>query len=314
MLSYILEHMGPKVNLCAKGRKLTNCNERPIKLPRFHLYRVDVIAINYYFCQSFMHIPFVKYSGTGNDFIAIDDRNRSFPENDISLIRAMCDRHFGIGSDGLMLLRDVDECDFEMIFFNPDASKSLCGNGSRCSVHFAEELGMTNGSGTFSTTDGVHEYNIPRRGFVEISMNDVDRAEEVKGMDFINTGSPHLVLFKNNAESIDIEDEGRKWRYDDAFAPSGGTNVNFVQEIDSDTLRMRTYERGVEAETLSCGTGVTAAALVKKKNKPGIHGISVHTRGGILRVTFNNNGNGFSEIKLSGPVLRIFEGVYHVGE
>ncbi|MGB6038152.1 MAG: diaminopimelate epimerase [Cryomorphaceae bacterium] len=261
-----------------------------------------------------MQLPFVKYSGTGNDFILIDDRGRNFPEHDSKLITAMCDRHFGIGSDGLMLLREHEECDFELIFFNPDASQSLCGNGSRCSVHFAKELGLARDSGTFTTTDGTHDYFIPQADEVEISMNGVGLVQNIKGMDFLNTGSPHLMIREENLDSIDILSRGRKWRYDDSFAKSGGTNVNFIQEIDADTVRVRTYERGVESETLSCGTGVTAVALAKKQNQNGRHRVTVNTEGGALSVTFVRNEDGFSEIMLRGPVLKIFEGVYHVGK
>src|SRR6056297_3206413 len=130
-----------------------------------------------------MRIPFVKCSGTGNDFILIDDRNRSFPENDTTLVQAMCDRHFGIGSDGLMLLRNHSDCDFEMIFYNPDASQSLCGNGSRCAVRFAKELGLTREEGTFTTTDGLHSYRFEENGEVEISMSDVSSVKSFGGMD-----------------------------------------------------------------------------------------------------------------------------------
>lgn len=261
-----------------------------------------------------MSIPFVKYSGTGNDFVLVDDRNRTFPEQDTSLIQAMCNRHFGIGSDGIMLLRNHPDCDFQMIFFNPDASQSLCGNGSRCAVHYAKELGLTKEEGVFTTTDGGHSYRFNENEEVEISMSDVNSIECFNGMDFVNTGSPHLIINRENLDSIDILDEGRKWRMDQRFAKSGGTNVNFVQEVDSNSLQIRTYERGVEAETLSCGTGVTAAALAKKKGEMGKHLINVQTAGGTLSVKFLNSDIGFSEIKLNGPVMKIFEGVYNVGE
>jgi len=261
-----------------------------------------------------MQLPFVKYSGTGNDFILIDDRGRNFPEHDSSLIKSMCDRHFGIGSDGLMLLREHDEWDFEMIFFNPDSSRSLCGNGSRCSVHFAKELGMAKDSGKFTTTDGIHAYFTPKGDEVEISMSDVGLVQTIQGMDFLNTGSPHLVIRRENLDSMDILSEGRKWRYNDCFADSGGTNVNFIQDIDANTIRVRTYERGVESETWSCGTGVTAAALVKMQNRMGRHRVNVNTKGGGLQVKFVRNESGFSEITLRGPVLKIFEGIYHVGK
>ena len=258
-----------------------------------------------------MRVHFVKYSGTGNDFILIDDRDRTFPEKEESLIQAMCDRHFGIGSDGLMLLRNHADCDFEMLFFNPDASRSLCGNGSRCAVHFAQKLGLANDKGVFTTTDGLHDYRFVDADQVQISMKAVGFVQEINGLDFMNTGSPHLIINKENLDSIDILKEGRKWRYDESFAKSGGTNVNFVEEVDSDTLRVRTYERGVEAETLSCGTGVTAVALAKKKNEKGKHHVTVNTEGGALSVTFFRNESGFSDITLTGPVLEIFEGVYY---
>jgi len=261
-----------------------------------------------------MQIPFVKYSGTGNDFILIDDRSRVFPEDDEALIQAMCNRHFGIGSDGLMLLRNQSDCDFEMIFFNPDATKSLCGNGSRCAVHFAKKLGVASDSGVFLTTDGLHDYQFIGTTQVQVSMRNVDKVKEVKGLNFVNTGSPHLIVPVQNLESIDILNEGRKWRLDESFAKSAGTNVNFVREIDSNTIRVRTYERGVESETLSCGTGVTAVALASKKNDFGSHRIAVYTEGGKLNVSFVRNENGFSAITLQGPVLEIFEGVYHAGE
>jgi diaminopimelate epimerase len=261
-----------------------------------------------------MSIPFVKYSGTGNDFICIDDRNLNFPHGNISVIQTMCDRHFGIGSDGLMLIRHHSDCDFEMIFFNPDGSKSLCGNGSRCSVHFARQLGLAKTEGKFTTTDGIHHYQFIEDKIVEISMSNVAEVSQIKEMDFVNTGSPHLIVPMRGLEEFDILTEGRKWRYDECFEELGGTNVNFVKVLNSDSLEMRTYERGVENETLSCGTGVTAAALSHKKNKSGTHRVDVHTKGGKLSVSFENNERGFSNIRLLGPVLRIFEGVYDVGK
>ena len=272
------------------------------------------IAINYYFCELIMQISFVKYSGTGNDFILIDDRDRHSQLNDIRVIQAMCDRHFGIGSDGLMLLRDHDTSDFEMIFFNPDGSKSLCGNGSRCSVHFARQLGLAFLEGVFSTTDGEHHYRFVDDHMIEISMADVSIADQVGEMDFINTGSPHLIVPVEDITELDLPNQGKKWRYDERFEENGGTNVNFIKRVDSDSLRIRTYERGVEAETLSCGTGVTAAALSYKKNEIGRHRVEVHTEGGILTVRFEKTERGFSDIKLQGPVLRIFEGIYDVRE
>lgn len=261
-----------------------------------------------------MQIPFFKYSGTGNDFIIIDDRKQLFPEENEKLVKEMCNRNFGIGSDGLMLLRNHVEFDFEMIFYNPDASRSLCGNGSRCSVHLAKKLGMASESGHFTTTDGVHEYRFAKGGEVEISMKDVSSIQEFLGMKIIDTGSPHLIVWEENIEQFDVLTQGRRWRYHEKFSQDGGINVNFVEEIDTNSLRMRTYERGVEAETLSCGTGVTAAALAKKNTEYGKHQVTVITEGGILSVSFNRIEDGFTDIYLRGPVLRIFEGIYHAGK
>ncbi len=260
-----------------------------------------------------MTIDFVKYSGTGNDFILIDDRKEFFPSDNLQLISALCDRHFGVGSDGLMLIRESKDTDFEMIFFNPDGSKSLCGNGSRCSVHFARSLGLTREQGSFVTTDGVHHYKMLSDNEIAIDMKPPSGAEKIDDFDFLNTGSPHLIVYTDDLESKDVYSEGQRLRSIPPFNQEG-TNVNFVSDLGNDKIEMRTYERGVENETLSCGTGVTAAALNLKRDELGNHLVSVGTKGGDLRVHFKTLENGFSDIWLEGPVLKIFEGVYDTGE
>jgi len=259
-----------------------------------------------------MTIPFIKYSGTGNDFILVDDRGLNFPDGDEKLIRTMCDRHFGIGSDGLMLLREHAEGDFQMVFFNPDASQSLCGNGSRCAVHMARDLGLGSEKGRFVTTDGFHEYRASSNDIVSISMHDVSGIELILNHSFINTGSPHLVVEVDDLEKLEVFREGRNLRYDSAFARMGGANINFISKKSEDRVEVRTYERGVEGETLSCGTGVTAVAL--SMGSEGKNQIEVSTAGGILNVTFYKEGDLFTDIWLEGPAKRIYSGVYDVGK
>jgi len=258
-----------------------------------------------------MNIPFYKYSGTGNDFIIIDDRANIFPSDDIGLIERMCDRHFGIGSDGLMLIRHHDMADFEMVFFNPDASKSLCGNGSRCAVHFAQEIGLIISSGKFFTTDGLHTYEMLDEKNIRISMTNVSSWNTVEGNKFIDTGSPHLIIKVDQLEGFNVAEEGRRWRKDPRFAEISGTNVNFVESLSQNEIKIRTYERGVERETLSCGTGVTAAALAYTNSELGHRQITVQTEGGTLIVDFDVTPDGFESVHLSGAVLKIFEGNFH---
>lgn len=259
-----------------------------------------------------MKIPFEKYSGTGNDFILIDDSENFFPERDEQLVRLMCDRHFGIGSDGLMLIRPHRESDFQMIFFNPDASQSLCGNGSRCAVHFAQRIGLATEKGSFLTTDGIHRYRSIGPERIAVSMHDVRGVQEKSDGLFLNTGSPHLIVSVDDLANLDIDGEGKKYRHDPIFKDSGGTNVNFIKPLGPHEIEVRTYERGVEGETLSCGTGVTAVALSQ-----GVEGdgrTEIKTKGGTLVVTYLKQGEVFSNIWLEGPVRRIYSGIYDPGE
>ena len=250
-------------------------------------------------------IHFHKYQGTGNDFIMIDDRDLKFPSDQIDIISKMCHRKFGIGSDGLILIQPHDQLDFKMVFFNPDGSKSLCGNGSRCAVAFANALGMISDETRFETTDGEHHAFIEKEN-IHFSLHDVSKVQPYGKDLFIDTGSPHYLKMVQDLDNIDVIKEGQDIRYSELFSPSG-TNVNFI-ELNQDRIRVRTYERGVENETLSCGTGVTASALAA--NLSGMEGpIRVETRGGTLFVTFDRgNDNDFKNIYLAGPAKKVFEG------
>ena len=256
-----------------------------------------------------MKIDFEKYQATGNDFIVIDDRGRNFPADDEVLITDLCSAKFGIGSDGLMLIRTHPEADFEMVFFNPDGSKSLCGNGSRCAVDFAVKHSIAPRSGVLHTTDGMHQYRMLDNGEIELEMRDVKTVEKHRSYWFIDTGSPHLIVPVDNLDDTDVVARGRELRNEPEFIPIGGTNVNFVQSTDADArYRVRTYERGVENETLSCGTGVTAVALAVSLMGEKSDEILLKTKGGNLKVRFDRDGNSFRNITLTGPAKFVFKG------
>ncbi|MCC5929389.1 MAG: diaminopimelate epimerase [Cyclobacteriaceae bacterium] len=255
-----------------------------------------------------MKIPFYKYQGTGNDFIMLDDRIHSFDENDKDRIAHLCHRHFGIGADGIILIRDHPEFDFEMIYLNSDGSQSLCGNGSRCAVQFAHDLGIIKNNVRFMTYAGKLEADVLQTG-IRLKMPDVSEVVS-KGKDFfIDTGSPHHVCFVENVHSEDVTGVGKAIRYSEEYAPVG-TNVNFAQTLDENRIFVRTYERGVEAETFSCGTGVTASALaLMHKQSITIGAIDIQTLGGALRIEAEATENGgFRNVYLRGPALKVFEG------
>ncbi|MEQ8533384.1 MAG: diaminopimelate epimerase [Imperialibacter sp.] len=255
-----------------------------------------------------MEIRFHKYQGTGNDFILIDDRKLQFPD-DLTVIETLCHRRFGIGADGLILIRKHPDYDFEMVYYNSDGTQSMCGNGSRCAVHFAKSLGMTGDKTTFLSTDGPHEATI-KGDIVSVQLYDVDSVEELTDGVFINTGSPHHIAFLEDVKNFPVVPEGKAIRYSEAYAPKG-TNVNFVELEDGNAIFVRTYERGVEDETLSCGTGVTAcslAASLKGYKSP----VIVHTLGGTLEVSFAVKGGGFSDIFLKGPATPVYSGLIDV--
>lgn len=252
-----------------------------------------------------MRLQFNKYQGTGNDFIIIDNRSGLISLSD-EQVKFLCDRKFGIGSDGLILLEKSEKLDFDMNFYNPDASRSFCGNGSRCIVRFAADLGLIGASGGFSAIDGEHEFAIDQNHIV-IHMSDVTGITRENDDFVINTGSPHYLRFVNDVDGVDILPESRAIRYGYKYRVQG-INVNFIEPTDSG-IRMRTYERGVEAETLSCGTGVTAAALSFAYLNPDRHTIQVSTRGGLLDVKYTQQAkDSFTNIWLSGPAQFVFKG------
>ncbi len=242
--------------------------------------------------------------------MVIDDRGNHFDVDNLDLVRLICHRRLGVGSDGLMLIRVSDESDFEMIFFNPDGSRSLCGNGSRCAVDFARRLDLAGDFGNLLTTDGLHEYRVVD-GVIGVSMADVGRWEESHGGIFVDTGSPHLVIFVEDVDQVDVINLGRDLRYHPDFETINGVNVNFVSVDSSGIQRMRTYERGVEAETLSCGTGATAAALAIALKYDIPNKIILQAPGGILTVEFDRGKGAFSNLWLSGPTKHVFSGVFH---
>jgi len=258
-----------------------------------------------------MTVVFNKYQGAGNDFVIIDNRNNNFNPDDSRLINKLCDRRFGIGADGLILICASDQYDFEMKYFNSDGLLgSMCGNGGRCSADFAIRHSITGKKLTFKAADGIHKA-YAEEGIIRLQMNDVRDPAIINGFYFINTGSPHYVIFRDNVKDIDVNTEGKKFRWAEEFAP-GGTNVNFV-EIQNEGIYVRTFERGVEEETLSCGTGVTASAISSVlSGHLDTKTVKVKTKGGNLSVSFNVSGKNISDIWLSGPATFVFEGKIEV--
>jgi len=258
-----------------------------------------------------MKLTFYKYQGTGNDFIMIDNRDTILSKNDTKLVNNLCDRKFGIGADGLILLENSHDPqdDFKMVYFNADGNESsMCGNGGRCLVAFAKSLGIIEDSARFTAIDGVHEATVDD-DIVSLKMQEVNKISEEEGFVFLDTGSPHHVIFTEKVDEIDIKKKGSEIRYSNRYKAANGTNVNFVEAVSKDTFLVRTYERGVEDETLSCGTGVTAVALAAfKSHRTNSNKIKLHTPGGKLSVSFYKNENGFSDVWLSGPAKFVFKG------
>jgi diaminopimelate epimerase len=260
-----------------------------------------------------MKIKFYKYQGAGNDFIIVDNREKAGDKLTTEQINKMCDRHFGIGADGLMLLNEKEGFDFEMTYFNADGNLgSMCGNGGRCIVQFASNLGIKKNEYIFSASDGAHKAKVDLEKMVSLQMKDVSGVDFSLDHYVLNTGSPLYVKFVNAIEDHDVVTEGRKIRNSKEFA-SKGINVNFVQIIDDDHIFVRTYERGVEDETLSCGTGVTASALIAAHNENGFNRVEVKTIGGNLSVEFDKvSDTEFKNIWLSGPATFVFSGEYEI--
>lgn len=260
-----------------------------------------------------MKIHFYKYQGTGNDFVMIDNRSNDFPKHNTDLINKLCDRRFGVGADGLILLENSEETDFKMVYFNADGNESsMCGNGGRCLVAFANKLEVINESTSFDAIDGLHHATV-KNDLVSLQMIDVQKIDAHKAYVFLNTGSPHHIQFVDKVNDVDVENEGRKIRNGAPYFEEG-TNVNFTEVVNSNTLKVRTYERGVENETLSCGTGVTAAAIAANFESI-IEDNTVHIKslGGELTVSFDRNDNyQYSNVILTGPANLVFEGTFEL--
>lgn len=256
-----------------------------------------------------MELTFYKYQGTGNDFVMIDNRAGIFDVSNTALVAQLCHRRFGIGADGFILLENEPGYDFKMVYFNSDGNQSsMCGNGGRCLVQFAHDLGVIGDRTRFLAIDGPHDAYL-ENGLVHLKMIDVDQIEENGDHYFLNTGSPHYVATVNDIENFPVFEAGKKIRYNSRFQEKG-TNVNFTQQ-KGDVLYVRTYERGVEDETYSCGTGVTAAAIAASfagMTSP----VKIHTLGGALSISFQKTASGFDEVYLIGPAKRVFSGTINI--
>jgi diaminopimelate epimerase len=268
-----------------------------------------------------MQTEFYKYHGAGNDFIIIDDREEKiFPStlNAVKDISLLCNRRFGIGADGLMLLRTHSDYDFQMIYFNSDGREStMCGNGGRCLAAFASYKEFVQSRMYFIAADGPHHAEVfdgeNGKNIVSLQMKNVAGVRKMSDGYFLDTGSPHFILFVDDIDSVDVYNEGKKWRHDPLFGP-GGTNVNFVS-IKNNTLNIRTFERGVEDETFACGTGITAAAIASYSRGYVLNRqlIAVKAMGGDLSVSFKEENDGsFSDIYLTGPTVRVFKGTIEI--
>jgi diaminopimelate epimerase len=269
-----------------------------------------------------MKVFFYKYQGTGNDFVLVDDRNQTFDATNQVQIAKLCNRRFGIGADGLILLRNDAKTDFKMVYFNADGREgSMCGNGGRCIVAFAHHLGIFAQKTTFNAVDGLHEAEI-KEGTVSLKMKEVSHVEIGDGFYWLDTGSPHYVSYVNQLAAVEVFKEGKAIRNSNRFK-AAGTNVNFVERLANDTLSVRTYERGVEDETLSCGTGVTACAIAESYANPRMNGMSslglgvgfevkIKVLGGDLAVSYHKNENQFTNIYLKGKAEKVYEGIIDI--
>ncbi|RPH29852.1 MAG: diaminopimelate epimerase [Bacteroidales bacterium] len=255
-----------------------------------------------------MQLLFSKYHGAGNDFVIIDNRAESFPKS-TNLIKHLCDRHFGIGADGLMLLEKATNADFYMRYFNSDGNEStMCGNGGRCITLFAKNIGVIQSSARFMGIDGEHAANFESPNMVNLKMQDVSGVVTGSNFYFLNTGSPHYVCFVDDVQKVDVMAQGRAIR-NSYNLDNGGTNVNFI-DFTNDFINIRTFERGVEAETLACGTGTVASTIAYYLHTKNIKSeYTIHTQGGELFVKFKQlNDSKFEDIWLKGPANHVFDG------
>jgi diaminopimelate epimerase len=256
-----------------------------------------------------MNISFYKYQGTGNDFVILDNRNNQYDNLTGRQVKDICHRRFGIGADGLMLLNKKEGYDFEMVYYNADGNpSSMCGNGGRCLVKFAQAMGINKLTYRFLAIDGGHEAEIEDDKTVRLKMKDVHEVNHHSTYTTLNTGSPHYVKFVNDLAAMNVAEAGKNIRYNPHFAAEG-INVNFVETTGQDDIFVRTYERGVEDETMSCGTGVTAASLMSAHNERGFNRVEVRTPGGFLSVEFyKESDHHFRDIWLCGPAIFVYKG------
>lgn len=260
-----------------------------------------------------MKVSFYKFQGTGNDFVMIDNREKGIALT-VDQIHFLTNRRFGIGADGVILLSKKPNYDFEMTYFNPDGSKTFCGNGGRCAVQFASTIGIKKDKYFFAATDGDHQASITDTDWVNLKMKDVNGMKKMYDDWLVNTGVPHYVKTVEDVKAVDVVEKGKKIRYSPEFITEG-VNVNFTQKLGDSDIFVRTYERGVEDETLSCGTGVTAAALVAAHNERGFNRVEVETLGGHLAVEYDKIGDdAFNNIWLCGPATLVYKGEIELPE
>ena len=259
-----------------------------------------------------MTLIFYKYQATGNDFVMIDNRSQTFDKNNTKLVATLCDRRFGIGADGLILLENSSDYDFEMVYYNADGNQSsMCGNGGRSIVAFAKQLGIIEKTTTFLAIDGAHEARIDGDE-INLKMQSVSKIHSTSDHVTLDTGSPHYVAFKSEIDALDMKQEGAQIRYSSSFKQEG-INVNFVSQLEQNTFGIRTYERGVEDETLSCGTGATAAAIAMHfMKKTNAEHITLKTKGGTLQVSFQCSEGVYANVWLSGAAHLVFQGSYPI--
>ncbi len=267
-----------------------------------------------------MLLQFYKYHGTGNDFVMVDNRLNHFPKNNTKLIEKLCHRRFGIGADGLLLLENdnltdlsAGKVDFRMVYYNSDGNESsMCGNGGRCIVAFAKKLGIISDQTTFIATDGLHHATLLENDTVALQMKDVDEVKINPDYIFLNTGSPHHVTIVHDLQNYDVKEKGVKIRYSDLYGKAG-SNVNFVSAKSANHFVLRTYERGVEDETLSCGTGATATAIAMHAiGKTKSNQVDLDVQGGKLKVSFEKNGETYQNVVLTGPATFVFQGTVEI--
>ena len=260
-----------------------------------------------------MELEFYKYQGTGNDFVMIDNRSNTFPKENTQLVAHLCDRRFGIGADGLILLDNDATTDFRMVYYNSDGNlSSMCGNGGRCLVAFAKKLNVIQNETTFMATDGLHYATVGADGIVSLQMIDVAEIKNTPDYSFLNTGSPHHVQLVTDLEHYNVKENGAAIRYGDLYGQQG-SNVNFVKKIDDATFSLRTYERGVEDETLACGTGATAVAIAMSAiGQTDLNTIHLNVEGGKLAVSFDIEDGKYTNVFLKGPAEFVFKGTIQI--